>query len=134
VWGTWQVSPRWRLTPSYSYIRETHRLPESVSVYYMWERLPEDLRHQGSIRSQYDLRANLQLDVMLRARSRDLAYDLPGLLLVDARLGWRLTKTSEVSLTLKNLTDRQLFETYPEPPVPSIPLRRMFVVKWSQRF
>jgi len=134
VWGTWQVRSRWRLTPSYSYLRETRRLPESVLVLYGWERLPEDLRHQGALRSQHDLLPNLQLDLMFRFRSRDLAYGLPGSVLADARLGWRVTRTSELSLTLKNLTDRRVLETYPEPPIPSIPLRRIFVVKWSQRF
>jgi iron complex outermembrane receptor protein len=134
VWGTWQVRPRWRLTPSYSYLRELRWLPDSQTVFYMWERLAEDLRQQGAVRSQHDLLPNLHLVIMLRLRSRDLAYAVPGSVLLDARLGWRVTRSSELSLTLKNLTDRNVLETYPEPPFTSIPLRRTLVVKWSQRF
>lgn len=134
VWGTWQVRPRWRLMPSYSYLRDERRLPGSSILQYLWDRVPEDLRHQAALRSQYDLTQNIQLDIGLRARSRDLAYQLPGSLLVDVRVGWRVTRTSDLSLTLKDLTDRKVFESYPEPPIPSIPLRRTFIVKWSQRF
>ena len=33
----------------------------------------------------------------------------------------------------RDLTDRQVLETYPEPPIPSIPWRRTFAVKWRRR-
>src|SRR5690348_3365176 len=92
---------------------------------------PRILRRRELLRSQQDLMQNLQLDIMLRSRSRDR---LPDSLPVDTRLGWRVTRNWELRLPLKDLTDRLVLETYPEPPVPAIPLRRTFVVQWGQRF
>jgi iron complex outermembrane recepter protein len=133
LWGTWQVRPRWRLIPSYSYVKDSRWLPSSTDRYYQWDRLPADLRHQAILRSQHDLARNLQLDVMLRARSRDQNYPLPGVFLVDARLGWRLSRSGELSFSVSDLTNRQVLETYPEGPIPAIPLRRTFLIKWTQR-
>ncbi|MCX6629818.1 MAG: TonB-dependent receptor, partial [Candidatus Solibacter sp.] len=112
TWATVQVLRGWRLIPSYSYVKDDRWLPASTASHsYMWERAPSDLRHQGTVRSQHDLARNWQLDLMARARSRDRAYDLPGVLLVDARLNWRPARVTEISFALHNLTDRRVFET-----------------------
>jgi hypothetical protein len=87
------------------------------------------------LRSQHDLARNLQFDVTLRARSKDEAlYHLPGALFVDARLAWRPWSSGEVSVAAQNLTGRQVLEAYPELAVAAIPVRRTFVLKWTQRF
>ena len=71
---------------------------------------------------------------MAKVRSRDRTFGLPGVLLVDARIGWRPSSSGELSLMVENLADRRVFESYPEVFTPSIPLRRMVVPKWTQRF
>jgi iron complex outermembrane receptor protein len=135
IWGTWQVRPGWRLSPSYSYLNEARWLPSSPYYSYYWDGTPATLAHQGVLRSQHDLARNLQFDLTLRARSRDEAlYHLPGVLLVDARLAWRPWSSGEVSVSAQNLTGRQVMEGYPELAVTAIPLRRTFVLKWTQRF
>ena len=135
IWGTWQVRPGWRLSPSYSYLNETKWLPSSPYTDYLWDGTPVDLAHQGVLRSQHDLARNLQLDLTGRARSRDESlYHIPGVLLVDARLAWRPWRTGEFSLTVKNLTGRNVFEGFPELQTVAIPIRRTFVMKWTQRF
>jgi iron complex outermembrane receptor protein len=134
IWGYWQVRPRWRLTPSYSYLNETRWLPVSALAQYAWDGRPALIGHQAFIRSQHDLARSVQVDLMLRARSHDRAWDLPGVLLADARLAWRPTRAGELSIAVENLLDRRVLECYSEGPTPAIPVRRTFVLKWTQRF
>lgn len=135
IWGTWQVRPGWRLSPSYSYLNESRWIPSSTYHRYFWDETPVDLAHQGVLRSQHDLTRNLQFDVTARARSRDDdLYHIPGVLLLDARLVWRPWRTGEFSLAVKNLTGREVMEGIPELQTVAIPIRRTFAVKWTQRF
>jgi len=134
IWGYWQVSSNWRLTPSYSYLNETQWLPGSQTAAYNWDGRPATIHHQGFLRSQHDLTKNLQFDLMARAHSRDLTWALPGALTVDARLAWRPFRTAEISLLLQDLTNRQIVECYSEGPTPAIPLRRTFMLKLTQTF
>ena len=74
-------------------------------------------------------------DLTARARSRDEdLYRIPGVMLLDARLAWRPWHTGEFSLTVKNLTGREVMEGFPELETVAIPVRRTFVMKWTQRF
>ena len=135
AWATVQVRRGWRLIPSYSYVKDDRWLPASSPAYsYTWDHSPADMRHQGAVRSQHDLARNWQLDLMARARSRDNATGLPGVLLIDARLNWHPVRGTEISFSLHNLTDRRVFETVSEGVTPAIPIRRTFLVQWSQRF
>jgi len=135
IWGTWQVRQGWRLSPSYSYLNETRWIPSSPYTRYFWDDTLVELPHQGVLRSQHDLTQTLQFDLTARARSRDDAlYHIPGVLLFDARLAWRPWRTGEFSLAVKNLTGREVMEGYPELSTVAIPIRRTFVLKWTQRF
>jgi len=134
VWGMWQVRPGWRLVPSYSYLNEVRWLPTQPNVRYVFDGYPATLRHQGLVRSQHDLSRKIQLDLMAKVRSHDLAFGVPGALLLDARIGWRPTNSAEFSLALQNMTDRRILKSYPEVYTPAIPIRRTFIIKWTQRF
>ena len=124
--ATWQITPVWRLLPSYSYQDDSSRLPPS----YTWMLATSSYRHQGAIRSQYDLSRHLQLDLAARAQSRNTVWNLPGVLLFDARIGWRPARDSEFSFGLQNITGREILETYAQSPFVSIPIRRTFLVRW----
>jgi iron complex outermembrane receptor protein len=133
--ATIQLRRGWRLIPSYSYNKDNRWLPASTPVTgYAWDYIPADMRHQGTLRSQYDLTRTWQLDVGIRARSRDNTYALPGVLLVDTHLNWRPTRGTQIGFSLRNLTNRQVFETVAEGATPAIPTRRTFLVQWTQRF
>ena len=135
VWGAWQVRPGWRLVPSYSYVKDTFWLPpSSAAQVYLWDLIPMELHHQANLRSQHDFGRHWQLDLMARARSREVKWGLPGAFLVDARLSWRPTRNMEWSFNLNNLTDRRVVEASSEAATPAIPIRRTFLLKWSQRF
>jgi iron complex outermembrane receptor protein len=134
VWGMWQVLSGWRLIPSYSYLNETDWLPASTNVNYQWNFRPLTVPHQGLLRSQHDLSRTLRLDLTAKARSRDLNYAAPGTFLVGARLAWHPTRWGELSFSVDNLTDRKVLEAYSQMPNVAIPIRRTFVLKWTQRF
>jgi iron complex outermembrane receptor protein len=93
-----------------------------------------ELRHQANLRSQFDIARQWQVDIMARARSREVNFGLPGAFLVDARVGWRPTRNMEWSFSLNNLTDRRIAEASSEAATPAIPVRRTFLLKWTQRF
>jgi outer membrane receptor protein involved in Fe transport len=92
------------------------------------------MRHQGRLRSQHDLARNVQLDLMARVHSRELTFGTPGVLLLDVRLGWRPVRAGELSVAMQNATNRKVLESLSQGPFPAIPLRRTFVVKWTQQF
>ena len=128
--ATWQVMPKWRLLPAYSYLDEARWLPPGM----VWDFRDSGARHQVLLRSQHDLTRKLQLDLMARARSRIIAFDLPGTVLFDARLSWRLSPRSEFSVSVKDLTGRETFETYSQIAFVAIPSRRTIVFRWRQSF
>jgi len=130
VSATWQVTPSWRLMPSYSYIDISQRLPPN----YAWFLDSSSYRNQGALRSRYDLTRHWQLDVTPRMNSRDATYNLPGALLLDARIGWRPTRDTEFSFSMQNVTGKRMVETFAEDPFVSIPIRRTFLVRFVQRF
>jgi iron complex outermembrane recepter protein len=131
--ATWQVNPKWRLIPAYTYLNESYWLPNPTAS-YDWMFASSSSRHQVLLRSRHDLSRHLQLDLMARARSKNVAFQLPGVLLLDSRLSWRPTPDTEFSFSVKNLTGREVLETYSESSFVSIPLRRTFVLQWTQRF
>jgi outer membrane receptor protein involved in Fe transport len=134
IWGMWQVRSGWRLIPSYSYLNETAWLPASTSVSYLWAMTSSTVPHQALLRSQHDLSRTLKFDLMAKVRSRDAYFALPGAFLLGARLAWRPTRSGELSISADNLTDRKVIEAYAMRPNVAIPIRRTFLLCWTQRF
>jgi iron complex outermembrane recepter protein len=134
IWGSFQVQRRWKLIPSYSYMNEARWLPATEYFQYAWDGTPASLPHQASLRSQHDLSRTVQFDLMARVRSRDNWLNLPGALLLAARLSWRPVRGGELSLTARNLTNRKTVESYADMIASAIPLRRTFAAGWTQRF
>jgi len=134
VWATWQIGPGWKLMPSYSYLDDMRWLPTVPGRTFAWNYLPSDLRHQGWLRLQHDLSRAWQADLNVRARSRDLGLQLPGWMLIDAHLSYRPSHSGVLDLSVQNLAGHQVLEGYSELVFPSIPVRRTFEIKWTQRF
>ena len=134
VWAIWQIHPSWRLAPSYSYLREWSWLPDVPGSALYWGYQPQNMRHQGRVRLEHNLSRAWQVDLMARVRSRESTFQTPGSVQVDAHVSYRPFRSSEFSLTVKNLTDRQVLENYSEFCFPAIPMRRTLLVKWTQRF
>ena len=134
IWATWQIRSGWRLMPSYAYVDDMRWLPTAPGKIFAWNYLPSDLRHQGWLRLQHDLSRAWQADLNVRARSRDLGLQLPGWMLADAHLSYRPTHSGTLDLSVQNLAGREVLEGYSELVFGAIPVRRTFVIKWTQRF
>ena len=106
----WSLTQKWRLTGNYSWFRygqdRAHLGPQSV---------PSDAEgispaHQVQFRSQLDIGRKLTLDTGIYFVSALTGIDVPGYVRTDARLGWRLTRATEISLAGQNLLNGRHLE------------------------
>jgi iron complex outermembrane receptor protein len=67
--------------------------------------LGTDPKHQWQLRSALNLTEKHDFDVAVRHVSALEYSTIPAYTAVDMRLGWRVTKAAELSLTLQNLFD-----------------------------
>ena len=116
--ATWRPLDWWRLQVAYSYL---------CSIMHLDNGSPDDVnrsnaaagspRHQGSIRSGFDLGKQVELDLWLRAIDQVKYIDgvnIPGYVTMDVRLAWKPTKTIELSLVGQNLLQKRHPEYIPE--------------------
>jgi iron complex outermembrane receptor protein len=59
------------------------------------------------LRSMFNLTGRHEFDVMLLRTGSLPLQRVPAYTAVDARLGWRLDREKELSLTLQNIADRE---------------------------
>ncbi len=105
--STWHPVSFWRLHLNYSYLKiELHPDATSVEKTQDQGRSP---RHQVQARSILDLPWHLQFDAsaFFVDRLPKLEPAVPSYLRLDLRLGWRPTRTFELSLVGQNLLDNR---------------------------
>jgi len=105
--STWRPVSFWRLHLNYSYLKiELHPDATSVEKTQDQGRSP---RHQVQARSILDLPWHLQFDAsaFFVDRLPKLEPAVPSYLRLDIRLGWRPTKTFDLSLVGQNLLDNR---------------------------
>jgi iron complex outermembrane receptor protein len=126
----WLVTPNWRIQLSLTTTRldmDGATTPEAAEDNAMQERRVP--RHYGSLRSQWNIAANQQLDVWLRGSASleqpNSPYlgmvKVPGYVTLDLRYAYRMSKDLELSVTGRNLIGARRFE-YLGDYVPSIPV------------
>jgi iron complex outermembrane receptor protein len=104
--ATAQVTKRWRLQGSYSYLEvQLHR--EAGSLDSTTERTTEGSspRNQFFIRSLFDLGWNIEFDSTLRYVDVLPAPKIPSYLTLDLRLAWSPRKNLEFAIVGQNLLD-----------------------------
>lgn len=102
--STWDVTSKWRLTASYSFMTldlDANQSDTPVEVLFE-DDIPS---HQFSIRSLLDLPAGFEFDGWLRYVDVMDSYDLDSYFSLDLRLGWQASDTLEFSLVGQNLLD-----------------------------
>jgi iron complex outermembrane receptor protein len=109
AWGSYDVSPAWRLSAGVSTLTRNYDAPLTPDDISGLVSIGDDPDHQLMLRSQHDLTEAVELDLRLRAVD-DLRV-IDGYVEADARLGWRLTDTLELSLTGQNLIGDRHAET-----------------------
>jgi iron complex outermembrane recepter protein len=88
--------------------------------------LGNDPGEQYSLRAQFDLPARTELDFQVRHIGSLPAPFVPAYTVVDARLGWQVTRAVELSLLAQNLFDHSHAE-FNAPAVASVFGQRIFV-------
>jgi len=109
--AVWQASKAWRLDLAYSYLETDYEIKR------VQDKLQNGIspRHRLSLRSQFDLSADVELDVWLRYTDSTSAVNGGALNLIeidsyvstDVRLAWRPSEQFELALVGQNLFDSQ---------------------------
>jgi iron complex outermembrane recepter protein len=120
---------RWRLTGSYSLLREHFMGPKNVNQLGLGSLSPE---HQVSLRSAYDVTAQLKLDVQLRYVEH--IESVPSYVTADVRLAYRCSEQLEFSLTGQNLLQKQHPELGVQPLTVTAEVPRSVYGKFAWRF
>jgi len=106
AWGTWRPAQTWRLDAGWVELRQ-RLAPEPGSLSTLAASgHGNDPRRWFTLRSALDLTPRHELDVMLRYVGALPTPAVPSYTAVDARLGWQLSKSLELSFLLQNLFDR----------------------------
>lgn len=116
-----QITPAWRLQPSYTATRQHSgsQNPASTSLASRDEgKIP---RHMLSLRSQHNLAKAHQLDFWLKYKSRIEAFGIPDRANLDVRYAWAIDRCTDLSLVGQNLLHRRTLE-YLSDTLPSAPI------------
>ena len=100
----WQPTESWLLSGSYSYHSLDLRSSDPAVIPTGFEDEPN---HIFNVRSFLSLPHNLEFDSMLYYVSSFDAFNIDGYTRLDLRLGWKPTKTFELSLAGQNLIEEQ---------------------------
>ena len=107
LWANQELTPAWRMSAGVLLLEKHLRRKASSTDPFGPSVLGNDPSQQWMLRSSHDLGPRLELDIMLRHVGKLPSPHVPSYTAVDAHLGWRITKTLEVSLSLRNLFDRR---------------------------
>ncbi|MGB7541431.1 MAG: TonB-dependent receptor [Burkholderiales bacterium] len=110
TWGSYDISDWWQLKAGYTYLRKDLRFKPGSGDTSGVQAAGNDPSHQFSVRSIMNLTHNVDLDFALRSVDSLPSPSVPGYVALDGRLGWKISKGTEVSLSGFNLLD----ERHPE--------------------
>jgi iron complex outermembrane receptor protein len=107
AWASWQALPTWRLSAGLSTLKKNLKLQAGSTDPDGPANLGDDPDYQWSLRSAFTPAEGHEFDVSLR-RVAALPKDaVPAYTAVDARYGWRITPSIELSLVGQNLFGTQ---------------------------
>jgi iron complex outermembrane receptor protein len=131
IFAHWNVSPRWRLSPGFSWLNM--RLKEDPAMGMETVIPPENTpTHSFQIHSAFDLTPRLEWDVTLSGVSA--IYAVPGYPRLDTRLGWRTGEHLELSIVGQHLLSPARLEFPDQYFVESAPVARSVSLKAVLRF
>jgi iron complex outermembrane receptor protein len=133
--GQWQPSGRWRVTASTTLLRtDLHQdLMGAPNTTGPLDAASPTLQFQAH--SYLDLTRKIEFDAALYQVGRIQSLQVPAYARVDVRLGWKLTRSVELSLASQNLFNHPHVEFVAEDPtVPTMKIGRSAYVKLTWRF
>jgi iron complex outermembrane receptor protein len=107
MWGNYLVLDWWRVSAGYNYLNKNLRFKRGSRDSTGVRAAGNDPEQQFSARSVMNLPYNLELDAALRWVDRLPNPNVPSYVALDARLGWTVSKSVELSVAGFNLTDRR---------------------------
>ena len=131
MWGSYRVFDWWRVSAGYNYLNKNLRLKRDSADPTGVPGAGNDPEHQFSARSAMNLPYDLELDFALRWIDRLPAPNVPSYVALDARLGWHMSKSTELSLAGYNLTDRRHPEFGGSPTRSELPRTFYLRLRWS---
>jgi iron complex outermembrane receptor protein len=105
--STWQATPAWRLSGSYSYLdMELHLKPTSRDTF---SELAEGNipHHQISLRSLFNFTPRTDLDIAVYYRSKQPNQQVKNYLRLDILIDWHIDTHLEFSMGVQNILDNQ---------------------------
>jgi iron complex outermembrane receptor protein len=105
AWGGYRVTHGWRLSGGVILLNQNLRLKPGSTDTGGVNSLGNDPSHQWMLRSSFDIAPRSEFDVMVRRVGALLNPIVPAYTAVDARLGCRVSRNLEISLTLQNILD-----------------------------
>lgn len=110
IWGDFQVTDWWRLSPGFDALRENLKfLPGSLSAVGL-AFVADDPSQQASLNSSMDLGHGVSWNADLREVGRLAHPSTPGYVELDSTLNWAINGTWQLSLTGLNLLQPQHIE------------------------
>lgn len=100
AWGSYQASKTWQLDAGVLFLN-AHLSGENLSL----AALGNDPHQQWHLRSRWNIREDKTFDLAMRHVGELPSPTVSAYTAVDARLGWRVSKTLDVFLTGRNLFD-----------------------------
>jgi iron complex outermembrane receptor protein len=130
--ATYQPLPRWRLRAGYTYFHKDLRVKPTSRDRNNGSVESNDPEHQVLVQSTLDLGSSIELDWVARYVDRLPRPRVPSYVSLDLRLGWRVTRSIELSLVGQNLLEEEHLEFIPASPAPR-QIERSFYARFSWR-
>jgi len=103
AWADFAVSSRWRISAGASTLHKDLRLKPGSRDVFGIAYAGNDPDYQAQLRTSVDLTRTLQFDAGLRAVAELANPAVPGYVEADARIAWRVSDATEVSVSGGNL-------------------------------
>jgi iron complex outermembrane receptor protein len=103
AWGNWQLTPEWRLSPSFTWLRERFTFKPGASALLSVAQAADDPSSHAAITSSVDLPHGVTLDATARYVGALPAPAIHSYYEMDLRCGWRVSRAWDLSISGNNL-------------------------------
>lgn len=103
AWTTWQATPSWRLSAGASVLKDRLRIKPGSADVLGTAAAGNNPAHSWQLRSSLNLAQDKTLDLIVRRAGALPQPHIPAYTAMDARFGWRLYSSLELSVTAQNL-------------------------------
>lgn len=109
-WGDYRFTPGWRVTGGFVVMNERHTLKPGRTDFGGLPALGNDPRRTAMLRTQWDFAPRHEFDLTWRYVGELPNPVVPSYSVLDARLGWRVSRALQLSLLVQNALDRKYSE------------------------